>query len=359
MKKVISFPNLGDYYVPIKNFLKKCAKCEIMPPKKSTKHTLELGNKYAPDVVCLPFKYTLGNFIESLEDGANVLIQAGGGCRYGYYAEVQEQILRDLGYDFTYINLANKGSFSLIKFYKELKKINPKLNIFKYIYYLLVTITTIMYMDKLDKCIRKNISYEISHGTLSKIKSKFLKDIDNNFSIFKIRRLCKKNIKKIKSSINKNKTQTLKIGIVGELFSLMEHSSSYNIEEFLLSKNIEVRRYTDLTCLLVTKRFQMPKLLRKSERFAKFFQGADATPNISHSIDMAKEGFDGIIHMKPMSCSPEINAVPILQKVSEEYDIPILFLTFDSQYAKGAIDTRIEAFLDMLLMRKDMLTNGK
>lgn len=355
MKKVISFPNLGDYYVPIKNFLIKTTKCEVMSPKKSTKKTLDLGNKHAPDFVCLPFKYTLGNFIESLDAGANVLIQAGGGCRYGYYAEVQEQILRDLEYDFTYINLANKGGFSLTKFYKELKKLNPKLNIFKYCYYLLVTIITVMYMDKFDNFMRKNISYEKNKGTLFKIKNKFLKDIDDNFSILKIRRLCKININKIKSSIDKNKKQTLKIGIVGELFSLMEHSSSYNIEEFLLSKNIEVRRYTDLTCLLITKRFQMRKLLKKSKKFAKFFQGADATPNISHSIDMAKEGFDGIIHMKPMSCSPEINAVPILQKVSEKYDIPILFLTFDSQYAKGAIDTRIEAFLDMLLMRKDML----
>ena len=355
MKEIISFPNLGDYYVPIKNFLLKTSKCEVMTPKKSTKKTLELGNKYAPDFVCLPFKYTLGNFIESLENGATVLIQAGGGCRYGYYAEVQEQILRDLGYKFTYINLANKGGFSLRKFYKEIKKLNPKLNIFKYLYYLLVTIITIMYMDKIDKFIRENISYEVNRGVLIKIRTKFLKDIDNNFKILKVRKLYKININKMKSLIDKNKKQTLKIGIVGELFSLMEHSSSYNIEEFLLSKNIEIRRYTDLTCLLITKRFQMRNLLKKSKSFAKFFQGADATPNISHSIDMANEGFDGIIHMKPMSCSPEINAVPILQKVSEEYDIPILFLTFDSQYAKGAIDTRIEAFLDMLLMRKDML----
>lgn len=352
MKKIISFPNLGDYYVPIKNFLINVAKCEVMTPLKSTKRTLELGNKYGPDFVCLPFKYTLGNFIESLENGANVLIQAGGGCRYGYYAEVQEEILRDLGYEFTYINLTNKGGFSLFKFYKGIKSINPKLNIFKFGYYLLVAITNIIYMDKLDKFIRKNISYENKKGIFIKIKNEFLKNIDNNFSIRKLKKLYKLYIKKLKSNMNKNKKQNIKIGIVGELFSLMEHSSSYNIEEYLLSKNIEVRRYTDLTCLLITKRFEMRKILKKAKGFAKYNQGADATSNITHSIDMAKEGFDGIIHMKPMSCSPEINAVPILQKVSKEYDIPILFLTFDSQYAKGAIDTRIEAFIDMLQMRK-------
>lgn len=357
LKKVISFPNLGDYYVPIKNFLIKTSKCEVMVPLKSTKHTLELGNKYSPDFVCLPFKYTLGNFIESLDNGANVLVQAGGGCRYGYYAEVQEKILRDLGYKFDYINLTNKGGFSLFKFYKGIKKLNPKLNIFKFSYWLLVAVVNIIYMDKLDKYIRKNISYEKSKGIFMKIKEKFLKNVDNNYSIFKLRKLYKQSIREIKNNLKTSKDETLKIGIVGELFSLMEHSSSYNIEEFLLSKNIEVRRYTDLTCLLITKRFQMKKFHKISRKFAKYLQGADATPNISHSIDMANEHFDGIIHMKPMSCSPEINAVPILQKVSEEYDIPILFLTFDSQYAKGAIDTRIEAFIDMLQMRKENLIN--
>ena len=36
-----------------------------------------------------------------LNNGANILLQAAGGCRYGYYAELQEQILKDLNYNFT------------------------------------------------------------------------------------------------------------------------------------------------------------------------------------------------------------------------------------------------------------------
>lgn len=33
---------------------------------------------YSPDFVCVPFKYNLGNFIETLDNGANILVQAGG-----------------------------------------------------------------------------------------------------------------------------------------------------------------------------------------------------------------------------------------------------------------------------------------
>ena len=76
-----------------------------MPSPPITKKTIELGAKYSPDSVCLPFKYNLGNFIEALEKGANILFTAGGGCRYRYYAEVTETILKDLNYEFEFFNL--------------------------------------------------------------------------------------------------------------------------------------------------------------------------------------------------------------------------------------------------------------
>ena len=106
MKKIISFPHIGNYHIPIEILLKLIFKDSvIMPAPKTTKRTLELGSRYSPDFVCVPFKYNLGNYIEALENGANVLIQAGGGCRYGYYAEIQELILRDLGYEFKFVKL--------------------------------------------------------------------------------------------------------------------------------------------------------------------------------------------------------------------------------------------------------------
>lgn len=358
MKKIISFPNFGNYHIPLKIFLNKISKYKVITSPKNTRKTLEIGSKYSPDFVCLPFKYTLGNYIESISCGANVLVQAGGGCRYGYYGEVQEQILKDLGHDIKFINLMDKGSFSLMKFYKQTKEINPNLKFIVFFYYVIVTMLTFVCMDSIDKYIRKNNKYEINKGSLDKVKDRFLKFIPNSFSIIKMTRLYLRNKREMKYCIDKKYDNSkLKIGLLGELFSMIEHSSSYNIEEYLISKGIEVRRYTDITYLLVTKKFNERSILRKAKAFSKYKLGADSSDNIAHAIDMAKEGFDGIIHMKPFSCSPEINSVPILQKISEEYDIPVLFLTFDSQYAKGAIETRIEAFIDMLEMRKDANTN--
>jgi predicted nucleotide-binding protein (sugar kinase/HSP70/actin superfamily) len=39
-------------------------------------------------------------------------------------------------------------------------------------------------------------------------------------------------------------------------------------------------------------------------------------------------------------------------KISEKYDIPILSLSIDEHTAEAGFITRVEAFLDMLRMRK-------
>ena len=89
METIISFPHMADYYVPAQYLFSHITNVKVLTPPKITNKTIELGSKYSPDFVCTPFKYTLGTLIESLEKGANVLIQFGGGCRYGYYHELQ------------------------------------------------------------------------------------------------------------------------------------------------------------------------------------------------------------------------------------------------------------------------------
>ena len=159
MKKIISFPHVGDYYYPFSKLLTLLTEQEVIIPPPITKKTLELGTKYAPDTVCIPFKYNLGNFIESLNEGANILFTAGGGCRYRYYAEVTETILKDLGYQFTFYKLIKKENLHWPEIYKIFKDINPKLTLFKFFHDFLYAILFIFYMDQIDKIIIKNIGF--------------------------------------------------------------------------------------------------------------------------------------------------------------------------------------------------------
>lgn len=352
MNKIISFPHLGNYYIPIKHLVKNITKCNILIPPKNNKKTIELGSKYSPDDICMPFKYNLGNYIEALEAGANILIQAGGGCRYGYYAELQEQILKDLGYSFEFINLIQNNHISLIKLYKASKKINPKLNIITYIYYLIQGIIMIITMDKLDKYLRENIGNELNKGSFELTEKRYFQELNKDkLSSIEIIKIYQK-YKKQYQEIPKKTSQNLEILIIGELYSLMDLEASNNLERKLAKQGIKIKRYTNLTYLLLIKKHMRRILLFKGRKYLKYTLGADGTESIVHAIKHCQKGIDGIVHIKSFGCVPEINAMTTLSQISEDYNVPIIYLSFDGENNIANIDTKIEAFIDMIKTKK-------
>ena len=350
--RVISFPHLGDYYIPIKFLLTKLTNYRVMAAPPITKKTIELGSKYSPDFVCVPFKYNLGNFIEALEQGANVLIQAGGGCRYGYYAEVQEKILKDLGYNFELYTLVNNDKITPKSIYQTFKKIDKKIPLYKMLYYAPLTILMIRYMDNIDQYIRLNIGFEVEKNSFTNLKKEMLDSFQKckgYISLTKRYFFYKKKFKKLQ--INKPKN-CLKVGIIGELYTAMEPFSSYFLEKELASMNIEIKRFTNVSYLLYQKRLQRKKNLRYIEKYCKYTLGADGMDNVYRAKYLIDEGYDGIIHTKPFGCTPEIGAIPIIRKVCQDGKMPIIYFSFDSQTSETGIKTRLEAFYDMLKIKK-------
>lgn len=350
----ISFPHLGDYATPIAYFLRKCNIGEVVKPLPITKRTIELGSKYAPDSVCIPFKYNLGNFIESLNMGCNCLIQAGGGCRYGYYGELQEKILKDLGYDFKFINISKRNKITISSFYKSLKNINKNLGLLRFLYNGLITLLMIEYMDNIDNYIRLNVGFEVCENSFYNLKKKMLRAFGRNkgiinltFLFFKYKRL----FKRIEKNIPKN---CIRIGIIGELFTSMEGYSSYYIEKELVKMKVQIKRYTNASYLLYKKKLAFRKILRKSKKYVKYHLGADGTDNIYRTIELIKNDYDGIIHIKPFGCTPEIGAIPIIQKICHENQTPVMFLSFDQQTSEEGVKTRLEAFYEMIKERKNL-----
>ncbi len=351
--KVISFPHLGDYAVPVSFLLNKLTNCIIKQAPPITKNTIELGSKYSPDFVCIPFKYNLGNFIESLEiNKADILIQAGGGCRYGYYAEVQETILKDLGYNFKFYNITNTDHITIKYLYHIFKELNNKLSFIKFFYYFILTMLMIIFMDKLDNYIRLNIGFEIEKNSFINMKSEYLNKFSKskNISSLIINYLkYKKRLRKIK--INKN-DDCIKVGIIGELYTSMEPFSNYYFEMELARMNIQVKRFTNLTYLLLIKKFMKKKMLNEVEEYCIYSLGADGLDNVYRSKWLINNGYDGIIHIKPFGCTPEIGAIPIIQNVCKDYSMPIIFFSFDNQTSDDGIKTRLEAFYDMINFRR-------
>ncbi|MDH5467875.1 MAG: hypothetical protein OEY25_10695, partial [Candidatus Aminicenantes bacterium] len=125
MELIFSFPRIGKYTDFFTQMLKSFGLSVLTPPP-ITEKTVKLGVKHSADMMCYPFKVTLGNFIEEIEQGANSLIMydSRGKCRLRHYWMLHELILRNIGYDFKMYPLSLKNLIKLIK------QFNPELPYF-------------------------------------------------------------------------------------------------------------------------------------------------------------------------------------------------------------------------------------
>lgn len=347
--KIISFPHMGDYCYFIKPFLENITNMEVKISPPITKKTIEIGSKYSPDSICLPFKYNLGNYIEALEDGANTLFQFGGGCRYGNYAPLQKTILEELGYNFEFYEFIKNGKTSFNLLFKTISELNPNLTKGKLLKEIIIVFTKIMLFDKSEHYTRKKVAKD--NHNFKKLKYKFINDLKDKTNIIKIIHTYisyKRKYRKVRC-----KKPKLKIGIIGELFTSMEPFSTFNLEDELKSFDVSIKRYTDVSYLLIYKKIFHKIIKYRARKYIKYHLGADATYNVYRTLKLKRKKYDGIIHTKPFGCTPEVGVMPILSKISNEENIPIMFLSFDTETSNTGIKTRLEAFIDMLMMRKE------
>ena len=113
---------------------------------------------------------------------------------------------------------------------------------------------------------------------------------------------------------------------------------------------VSLARYMNITHRNL--HYNEENLRRDISEYVKYDMGPTSTMNIAAAKSYAEKGFDGIVHLKSAGCTPEIDVMPVLQRISDDYHLPILYLSYDSQTSDTGLDTRLEAFYDMIAMRK-------
>ena len=80
--------------------------------------------------------------------------------------------------------------------------------------------------------------------------------------------------------------------------------------------------------------------------------GGDALECVSDVAFADMKHRDGIIHVSPFTCMPEIMSQNIFPAMREDHNIPILTLVMDEQSGKAGYITRLEAFVDLMRRKK-------
>lgn len=360
-KKIkVAFPHMGHIYVAWAAALKKVGVEPFVPPYTSKK-TLSLGTKHSPEAICLPYKLILGNFIEAIEGGTDyvAMIASPGCCRLGEYGNCIHNALTDLGYDAKYIELTLYDGIKGM--YRFLKEISGKNDPILFVRCILFAIKKIFVLDDLVTALSYFRAREVVSGEAEKHYLKaleYIKDADTSRQLKKAKKMAFTEI--AKTQIDKDR-EILHVDLTGEIYLVCDAFSNQSIEKELGKMGVQTRRSLTISSFL--KDAIIPKIFRKGEthlqravRMAKPYLmrdiGGDSLECVSDVAYADERGIDGIIHISPFTCMPEIMSQNIFPAMRENCDIPILPLIMDEQTGKAGYLTRLEAFVDLMRRRK-------
>lgn len=352
----VSFPHMGTSHIAFKHLVKDLGHEVISPPAPNNK-TLDLGVKYSPEFACIPFKVLLGTYIEVLEKGANTIIASGGTgpCRAGLYPSLHERILKDLGYEFKMIAF-DQPLADLSDFFGKIKKLIKPNNVSWYQFGRIFKTawSKLCVLDDIEILSHEIRPYEVKRGQTTAVFKKCLSIIDEAQTRDEI-----KKVKAIAENMLRNVPQDpsrspLKIGIIGEIYVVLEPFMNMDIEVILGELGIETHRSIYLTQWTRQNTIvNMEGSIRKiAYPYLQRMIGGHGVNSVGETILYSRNNFDGVVQVAPFTCIPEIVAKSILPKISKDLQIPILSLTIDEQTGRAGVQTRLEAFIDLLLQKR-------
>jgi predicted nucleotide-binding protein (sugar kinase/HSP70/actin superfamily) len=343
----LTFSYWGNYTIAFKTFFEKLG-AEVISPQRTSQRTIKLGVDSSPELFCYPLKINIGNYLEAIEKGADTIVMVTniiGSCRLRYYGRVEEKILKDKGLDVDFILFCVRPKEA----YLQIKKISNNASIFKILKAALFAFNKLLLIEKLEKMGQYFRAREKEKGKTDEILNWAFLKLEKTKNFSELRRL-KKEIKEKFKEIKVEKKDVPRVGIIGEFFTVSDPSVNFEIEKKLGREGIEVHR--EMGPLYLLKKAVFPwvdkKIKTKTKNYLEYPVGGHGQDAVCEMLEYVEKDFDGIIHLLPLSCMPEVTIRPILEKIHKVSKIPFLSISLDGHVAETGINTRIEAFCDVV-----------
>ncbi|KPU46050.1 2-hydroxyglutaryl-CoA dehydratase, D-component [Oxobacter pfennigii] len=357
-----TFPHMGEAYAAIKGFLEDLGVDIVIPPA-CNKKTLEIGTKNSPESACLPLKVNIGNYVQSIKMGADTVIITGscGPCRFGYYGIVEKEILKDMGYDVDVIVFDPPGE-DMKEFKRRIKKLTNGNSFYKSVKALLKGYEIAKELDDMNKLMYYLRPREIKKGQVKSIFNEYEREVFKVHGSKRILELIKETKNRLEKVEVDSERDVVKIGIIGEIYTVIEPFVNLYIEEKLGDLGVEVDRSMTVSGWIKTNLFaklvgfnEEKAIIDAAKPYLPAMIGGHAQICIGNAVLYSKQGYDGVIQLLPFSCMPEIVASSILPTLSKKEDIPCMTLVVDELTGESGYVTRLEAFIDMIGRKKEVI----
>src|SRR5690554_87592 len=238
---------MGQIHIPLQALLEELGH-PVTPPPPVTKRTFDLGVKYSSEFACLPFKMTLANYLDALEQGGGAVITAGGTgpCRFGYFAQVQKKILADVGYDFELFLLdpLGTGTGDLVRSVRYLLGRAGPVRIARAFR---LAWAKACFLDRGNELFRYYLPRVAPKKAAELEYRKFLRLMALEKDLKRLPLLYSALLYNLESMTRLENLPVLKVKIVGEIYMVLEPGVNFHTENILGQMGVEVVRNLSMT----------------------------------------------------------------------------------------------------------------
>ena len=145
---------------------------------------------------------------------------------------------------------------------------------------------------------------------------------------------------------------SLRIGVVGGEHILSELDSIMAVVKKVAERGVLLDWRSGFRLLA---RASEERLAPLKEKCRPYLHPAPSTSEIfscAHATDFIDEGYDGLLHVYAFGCMPQTALKPILQRMARDAGLPLLSLSIGDRFAEEGLESRLEAFIDLLGARK-------
>jgi len=358
---VITVPRAGNLWVALRSAFDRTGVRYVEPPPTSQR-TLSLGARYSPEWMCVPFKIVLGGFIEAIELGADTVVMAEGEnlCRLGYFAKLHEQILHEIGYTHVRMIRANWQDEQIIGIAKLVRSIIGPERPWREIAGLIKhALQQIVVMEDLEKRVHKLRPRALDPEAVNRVWNTAGPRVAAAYTAEELREVANALNAELDAIPLKPDFKPLRVAFLGEFMMVLEPSYNMNLEEELGKRGVEIVRHSWIAEWAKIWLFLELIGLGHGDDYKKAARpylrrdvSGEALQTIGETVLHAQEGFDGIVHIQPFTCMPEIMAQNIMPRVQKDHPIPVLPLLIDEQTGRAGLITRLEAFVDLMQRRR-------
>lgn len=357
---------------------------------------VETGLKYVHNDTCYPALLVIGQMISAIESGkydvnnvSLIITQTGGGCRASNYIHLLRKALKKAGYpqipviSFNLSGLEGNSGFKIT--FSLLRKL----------------LAGVVYGDLLMLLNNQVKPYEVKKGSSEHLVNKWIIKLCDQFKSghgYKMEEL-KLNLSDIVDDFNKiriEKTDKIKVGVVGEIYIKYSSLGNNNLEDFLASYDCEVmipgllsfllfkvdnrledcklyggniikerfvmmliKYFTNLETQLINavkkyNKFLPPTPYQESKKLVKGIIGygnkmGEGWLLTAEMMELVEEGYENIVCTQPFGCLPNhICGKGMIRKIRETYpNANIVTIDYDPGATKVNQENRIKLMLAM------------